>query len=256
MLKVMYVNALMLKDTNSIAKEGLVRGLKSSGLDVELHSFDIFQGPRLYSPRLMGVFARENHVNAVILSGSEKNTTDVNDPWVSDYYAGLKDLLEIPEDLNDWMGPPQAAVLGICFGHQALACVLGGETCRFQLREGNEKILALPQAKKHPLFAPILSEQHEQGAHLSTLVSHADHVVRLPKQFHCLFSSDYCNVQGMAHDKWPIVSLQSHPEFTIDLKKCAHEKKHWKHVPDDAFLSHSGPKILSHFAKWAYKLSR
>lgn len=225
---------------------GLLESEKAKRMEeIELINFDIFYGKN-YSPRLMGVFARQHHVDGIILSGSEKNTTDQDDPFVRDYYFGLKDLLDFSDSMDDWAGPP-TPVLGICFGHQALACALGGETARFDTTIGVRKIQALPAARLHPLFSPLVDTH---ASVLDAVVYHADHVVKLPQGFRPLFTSDYCLIQGMTHDQWPIVSLQSHPEMTGLLKKDPEEAKDWEHVTLEALNTHHGQKILGRFIDW------
>lgn len=229
-MKILYINAITNQRCGDLLTEGVLRGLLNSqhakqSNSIELINFDMFYGKK-YSPRLMGVFARHHNVDAVILSGSEKNTTDSADPFVQDYYFGLKDLIDFSGSHDDWAGP-QIPVLGICFGHQALACALGGETARFQSKVGVYKIDSLAGARDHALFKPLL---REGALSLNAVLYHADHVVKLPEGFRPLFTSDYCSIQGMADNQWPIVSLQSHPEMSGLLKMDAEEAKDWTHV--------------------------
>jgi GMP synthase-like glutamine amidotransferase len=90
-----------------------------------------------------------------------------------------------------------------------------------------------------------------KAASIDVAVYHSDQVVRLPMGFHQLFTSDYCDIQGMAHDQWPIVSLQSHPEMSGLLKKDAEEAKDWPHVTAEQLDTHHGSKILGRFVDWA-----
>jgi|GEM_PF-1252278 len=254
MLKVLYVNAITHEAAGEVLKEGTRQGLlgarASSSRGVEFASYDMFYGPKL-RPGNMGRFAREFSADAVILSGSDKNTTDREDPWVQDYLRGLRDLLEVPSDLADWTGPG-FPVLGICFGHQALACALGGDTSRFENRADKVAITALSEGARHPVFKELLPGGIGSG--LEVLVYHADHVVRLPEGFRPLFTSDYCAYQGMAHAQWPIVSLQSHPEMTSKFVALPGEGDAWT-LTDPAVLdAQAGPAILASFCDWAARL--
>jgi GMP synthase-like glutamine amidotransferase len=254
MLRVLYLNAIVGKRFGEILKEGTLQGLQGSRAarerGLEFVSYDMFYGAR-ERPRFMGRFAREMSADAVILSGSDKNTTDREDPWVQEYLKGLRDLLEVPEVEDDWTGP-NFPVLGICFGHQALACALGGDTSRFPNRVDKVGIRALPEAVRHPVFKDLLP--NGVGSDLDVLVYHADHVVRLPGGFRPLFSSDYCTYQGMAHAQWPIVSLQSHPEMTSKLLDIPEEREIWK-IHDRAVLdAQHGPVILASFLDWVARL--
>jgi GMP synthase-like glutamine amidotransferase len=75
----------------------------------------------------------------------------------------------------------------------------------------------------------------------------------MPEGFRPLFTSDYCAIQGMAHNQWPIVSLQSHPEMSALLKKDEIEAKDWTHVSVDALENHAGKNILGRFVDWISK---
>jgi GMP synthase-like glutamine amidotransferase len=68
--------------------------------------------------------------------------------------------------------------------------------------------------------------------------------------FHQIFTSDYCGIQGMAHDQWPIVTLQSHPEITALLKKSSADASDWEHVNEERLNAHAGPGILARFIDW------
>lgn len=252
-LKVLYINAITEELSGEVLKEGARQGLASSraaeerGLD--FISYDMFYGAS-ERPGYMGRFAREISADAVILSGSDKNTTDREDPWVQDYLKGLRDLLEVPPEISEWTGP-SFPVLGICFGHQALACALGGDTSRFTNRTDKVQITALPEGARHPVFKDLLPTGI--GGALDVLVYHADHVVRLPEGFRPLFSSDYCTYQGMAHAQWPIVSLQSHPEMNSKFATLPDEVGNWKQGAEQ-LDQQAGPAILAAFCDWTARL--
>ena len=252
-MKILYVNAIMAEPAGRIFAKGVEQGLAlsrvaSSGKNVELIPFDVFYGRRV-SPKLMGAFARHHEVDGVILSGSEKNTTDPDDPWIQEYLIGLRDLLEIGNNHEDWSGP-LFPILGICFGHQAMACAFGGETSRFSRKADNVRVRALAQAHSHPVFRDLL--QNAAGNELDVMVTHSDHVVRAPRGFHTTFTSDYCTIQGMAHDQWPIMTLQSHPEIISELKLEPTEAEDWNHVDLARMDDHHGAKILGNFADWIF----
>ncbi len=256
-MKILYVNAIVCPIVGEIFKRGVHRAVAQSKQNkksqkVEVLSMNCFYEEKS-SPRFIGSLSRDFEVDAVILSGSEKNITDREDRWVAEYLTGLKDLLHVEEDLRDWMGPP-VPVMGICFGHQALAGALGGEVARFSRRVDRVPVTALHQAHHHPIFKEIL--QNEGKNNLNVMVTHSDHVVRLPQGFHTTLTSDYCGVQGMAHDRWPIVSLQSHPELTLELKKNPEDFEDWKHVDDTLMDGHHGPEIIANFVDWAASVVR
>ena len=246
MLKILYVNAITQPLAGDILLRGVQQGLAQSRRAFQLDSYDIFYGAKLF-PRQLGRWASHRSYDAVILSGSEKNTSETGDPWVEDYSHGLRELLDIRRaDLNEWDGPP-VPIFGICFGHQVLAHALGGEVTRAKFRVGGAHIRALPLAQGHPVFRPLLSVPDPQ---LKVMVFHGDQVVRMPRGFHALFTSDYCANQGMAHDRWPIVSLQSHPEMNEEIRARSLDRQTWDAVPAEDFVGNDGPRILGAFLDW------
>ena len=195
----------------------------------------------------MASFAKANGVQAVVLSGSDKNTSNKADPWIPLYLAGLRKLLNFSEDApEDWDGP-EYPTLGICFGHQALAVALGGDTSRFSRRVAQMDIESLEPAKTHPVFSDILKAKGE----INVIVTHGDHVTSLPPGFNQTFRSDYCEIHGMAHENFPIVSLQSHPEITEEFSRHPHGLKGWENIQHERVKHHDGPKILGAFLNWA-----
>lgn len=58
--------------------------------------------------------------NGWVITGSGFSTYDENLLWLKDFFKFLNEILKIKGD--------EARILGICFGHQALAKALGGET--------------------------------------------------------------------------------------------------------------------------------
>ncbi len=243
-MRIGYINAMVSEPIGEAYKAGLIRGLKSSGFPIEVVSMDLNYG-RGWSPKQMSQWAENNQVAAVVLSGSEKNTTDREDPWIQDYYFGLKELLHYRGDPQDWMGPP-FAVMGICFGHQALSCALGGETARFGKRRGLVAWSTLPTAKSHRFFRRALDEDRGR-----CLAIHSDHVIRLPRDFIPMATSLDCLIEAMAHRQWPIVSLQSHPEMDSSVLQVPEEAVDWVGVDPNDFSKSDGPKILRAFALYA-----
>ena len=193
-------------------------------------------GERRFSPRLMAELVRDYDAEGVILSGSEKNTSEIQNAWIQDYLFGLGRMLE------DF---PNMPVYGICFGHQALACLFEGETSRFSYKAGFENITPSHMAKYHPVFSKF-------PGGLKIGVSHGDHVVRIPKDFYLLASSDYCDCQAIAHDTRPIFSTQSHPEITADIRRVGSEKEAWDQYSDDDFETQDGPRFLSSVFEWMH----
>lgn len=135
-------------------------------------------------------------------------------------------------------------VFGICFGHHAIAQIFKGEISRFQMELGFKDISLSHMASYHPALRKL------KQSTLSLGVSHGDQVIRKPAGFHLIASSDYCEVQGLAHDTRPILSLQSHPEITFDFQKVTRDQDIWGKYTEKDFKEQHGPQVLSHICEW------
>lgn len=104
---------------------------------------------------------------------------------------------------KDWLslGVP---ILGICYGHQLLALIFGGEIRKTPGEYGGEMIVCDTSV---PLFS---------GVDFKSIawMSHSDTVVKPPKGFSSIASTkDYKNA-GIYNKKGNIYGLQFHPEVT------------------------------------------
>jgi GMP synthase-like glutamine amidotransferase len=234
-IRVVYFDAMVDPECGAAFFEGVQNALDRSpyAKDFDLVPVRFNYGERRFSPRLMAELARDHDAQAIILSGSEKNTSETDNAWVKDYYFGLERMLE-----DDHERP----VFGICFGHQALACLFGGETARFKYREGFVDVRLAHQGTHHPV-----TKDFQQ---LRLAVTHGDHVVRIPQGFQLLATSDYCDCQALAHDTRPILSVQAHPEMTDEIRCCSTEKEFWCAIPDQEFQAQHGPRFLERVFAW------
>lgn len=127
---------------------------------------------------------------AAIVSGSQK--------MVGDNEAGAA-LLEF---LAGWRRP----LLGICFGHQALACAFGATVRRDGTRHlGEEEVRAGEGGGLFAGFPPVFP-MHE---------SHEEIVVRdaaLERRFRVTAVSGAGLVEAMVHRRRPLYGVQFHPE--------------------------------------------
>lgn len=233
--RLIYFDAMVAPDAGSAFFEGVQHALENSPFakDFDLIPIRFNYGERAFSPRLMAELARDYDAQAVILSGSEKNTTETQNAWLKDYYFGLERLLA---------DAPDRPVFGICFGHQALACLFGGETSRFAYRQGFTDLQLAHQGRQHPVL--------KHFPKLRLAVTHGDHVVRIPQGFQLLATSDYCDCQALAHDTLPILSVQAHPELTTEIRSTTNDKVFWESVSDEEFRTQDGSKFLEHVFRW------
>ncbi|MEY3019969.1 MAG: hypothetical protein RLZZ272_953, partial [Actinomycetota bacterium] len=161
----------------------MFRDLFSGSPEVELVPYDAVGG-RL--PTDVG------ECDAWMTTGSRAGVDDP-EPWI----AGLRDFLERAIAA----GRP---VVGICFGHQLVARILGGEVVRAAQgwgvgRHETTVVAAEPWMLDGPRPFGLLS-------------SHQDQVVALPAGTRLIASSDHCPIAMFAHGDH-VLALQGHPEF-------------------------------------------
>ncbi len=100
------------------------------------------------------------------------------------------------------MGIP---ILGICYGEQIMAQMLGGKVVRGKGREYGKEILTV-KAKKGP-FAGLANKE-------TVWFSHGDQVTRMPRGFTRTASTHGCPISGMADPKKNLWAIQFHPEVS------------------------------------------
>ena len=140
--------------------------------------------------------------DGIILSGGPQNLSE-------------KSALRIDKAVFS-LGIP---ILGICYGMQLTAFMLGGKVQAGKKREYGPAEVKI--TKHSPLFAGLPKRQ-------MTWMSHGDQVTRLPKGFAATAASDNCRYAAMADVRRKIYCLQFHPEVV--------------HTPN-------GMKMLANFVK-------
>lgn len=94
-------------------------------------------------------------------------------------------------------------ILGICYGDQLTAYVLGGQIEKGEVNEyGNTQIRVDTTS---PLFKGVAEES-------KCWMSHTYHISELPKGFKVIASSESCPNAAMANEELKIYGLQFHPE--------------------------------------------
>ncbi len=95
-------------------------------------------------------------------------------------------------------------ILGICYGMQLAAQLLGGKVHPGLKREYGKAMMTL--TKESPLFQGLLEE------HLQVWMSHGDKVEQMPEGFEAVAESDNCPYAAMQHLEKKIFGVQFHPE--------------------------------------------
>jgi GMP synthase-like glutamine amidotransferase len=129
--------------------------------------------------------------DAYLVTGSSCGVYDP-EPWI----GGLMDFLRVARG--------QAALVGVCFGHQAMAHAFGGEVIKspkgWGLGEHEYRVLS--------------REPWMDGAETIRLpASHQDQVVGLPPGAEVIAANAFTPIGALAWRDQPAISMQLHPEF-------------------------------------------
>ena len=170
-----------------------------------------------------------NYYNAFIITGSAYGVYE-------DHYW-IKNLFEVIKKIVHFKIP----LLGICFGHQAIAQALGGHVIKYSKGWGIG-IKEITTTK----YKSILGNFQK----LNLIFFHQDQVVKLPKNAKLLASNSFCTMASFSIDN-SVLTLQAHPEFNKDfsLKLLEARKSNIKHktyleaVNELETLEHDGELI-------------
>jgi GMP synthase (glutamine-hydrolysing) len=141
----------------------------------------------IHPPSLDAAAARAFRPVGIILSGGPASVLAADAPTVDPAIFSL--------------GVP---VLGICYGQQLMAKLLGGLVEKASEREFGRALLKLEQ--DHPLFAGL------PGQERTVWMSHGDRVLRLPPGFEVIATSDGSPFAAVADRARRLVGVQFHPE--------------------------------------------
>ena len=120
----------------------------------------------------------------------------------------------------------QAPVLGICYGAQIMAKLLGGRVLRASAREYGKATLNIRSTKD--IFKGLQGQQ-------AVWMSHSDKVIKLPEGFSVVASTSNSQIAAMMHKDKKLFGVQFHPEvihtprgkailrnFLVNIAKCSH----------------------------------
>ncbi len=102
-------------------------------------------------------------------------------------------------------------VLGICYGAQLTAHLLGGKVEAAENREYGKKDL---EVSSHPIFKDIETKT-------TCWMSHTYHVTKLPQGFDVIAQTNHCPISAFANDAKRIYGFQYHPEVVHTPKGSA-----------------------------------
>ncbi|WP_024673344.1 amidotransferase [Pseudomonas syringae] len=155
----------------------------------ELSVYNVVQG--IYPPQ-------DERFDAYLVTGSKADSFGT-DPWIQTLKGYLLELYQRGEKL-----------LGICFGHQLLALLLGGKTERAAQGWG-VGIHHYQLANATPWMTPKMDQ-------LTLLISHQDQVTALPENATVIASSEFCPFAAY-HINHQVLCFQGHPEFIHEFSR-------------------------------------
>jgi GMP synthase-like glutamine amidotransferase len=143
------------------------------------------------------------------------------DPHAFDGYVITGSPASVNDDVLPWVGPlldficavdaARQPLIGLCFGHQAVARALGGQVAR------NAAGWGLGTAPTHWQAASPWMQPAQTTTTL--MAAHNEQVTRMPEGAECLGGSDFCPIGSMQIGQH-IWTTQFHPEMPLVFMKA------------------------------------
>ncbi|GGU69882.1 amidotransferase [Pseudomonas laurentiana] len=155
----------------------------------------------------------EQSFDAYLVTGSKADSFG-SDPWIQTLKTFLLERYQRGDKL-----------LGVCFGHQLLALLLGGKTERATQGWG-VGIHRYRVSAQQPWMTPAIED-------LTLLISHQDQVTRLPENATLIASSEFCRYAAYHIDD-QVLCFQGHPEFVHDYSRALLDLRQ-QHLGDEVY---------------------
>lgn len=155
----------------------------------------------------------EQSFDAYLVTGSKADSFG-SDPWIQTLKTFLLERYQRGDKL-----------LGVCFGHQLLALLLGGKTERATQGWG-VGIHRYRLNAQQPWMTPAIED-------LTLLISHQDQVTRLPENATLIASSEFCQYAAYHIDD-QVLCFQGHPEFVHDYSRALLDLRQ-QHLGDEVY---------------------
>ena len=165
---------------------------------------------------------------AYLITGSAAGVHD-GLPWIEPLIAFLREARGV------------AKLIGICFGHQAMAQAFGGEVARAPRGWG---------VGLHRYDIVQRAAWMDSADPVAVPVSHQDQVLVRPPAATILGASAFTPFAMLAYDDQPAISFQCHPEFVPDYASALITAR--AAIPDAerAIASLAGPNDCARIGGW------
>ena len=188
------------------------------GPEFEIESFDVAAGE----------LPNGGEHDACLITGSPAGVYE-DLPWI----PGLLDFIRVAGDRK---------MIGICFGHQAMAEALGGKVEKSDKGWG---------AGLHRYHIEHRQPWMDASVEIAAPASHQDQVVVQPPHTEILVASDFTPYAGLAWSDRPAISFQFHPEFEPAFAKALIAERYDRVPnPDAAIASLNAPNDNRRIAAW------
>ena len=196
--------------------------------------FDRLLGPGFESVSYdvqAGAFpARPEDHDAYLVTGSAAGVYDPL-PWI----PPLLDFLRAAKG--------RATLVGVCFGHQAMAEAFGGHVEKSE-RGWGVGIHSYDVLEKPPFMA-------DAPDRIAVPVSHQDQIVVQPPASRILAASDFSPYGMLLYEDQPALSMQFHPEFEAGYGECLIDTRRDRLPdPDGAIASYEQPNDRLLVGEW------
>jgi GMP synthase-like glutamine amidotransferase len=135
-----------------------------------------------------------------VITGSPASVNDDHLPWVGQLLDFIRAVDAVRQPL-----------IGLCFGHQAVARALGGQVAR------NAAGWGLGTAPTHWTTTPAWMQPSQ--ATTTLMAAHNEQVTHMPEGAVCLGGSDFCPIGSMQIGQH-IWTTQFHPEMPLVFMKA------------------------------------
>ncbi len=172
---------ILVLDFGSQYTQLIARRIREQAVYCEIHPFTLALDPELKQIRAM-------KPTGIVLSGGPSSVYDDGAPTID------KALYELA-----------VPILGICYGAQLTAKLLGGDVRPAERREYGRAVVRVKHGEG-------VFRTAKEGDELAVWASHGDHVDALPIGFVHTAESDNCRFSGFANAAKRIHCVQFHPE--------------------------------------------